>query len=200
MMYDVQYGNVSPAEARRLGRSTPGIDGVPHEPGCTEPHISRLVWSLVLARGARTVLETGCFKGATSVYLYEALARLGGGHLHLCEIDPVRMDSTAERVRDLTSVDTEVRVHCHTGDVLSYLARTEDRFDVAWVDDAHEKPHVQREMELLYPKMNPGGLVLLHDVHGVCDLQSVVKQWGGIALDFARFGPAGGIGILQVTD
>jgi hypothetical protein len=83
-------------------------------------------------------------------------------------------------------------------DVLHYLATTTDRFDLAWVDDCHEKPHVTKELTLLYPKMNPGGLILLHDVFGVCDLKTVVNQFGGYSIDLPRLGPAGGLGLIQV--
>jgi hypothetical protein len=50
----------------------------------------------------------------------------------------------------------------------------------------------------LIPKMNPGGLILLHDVYGVCDLQEVVKKFGGYSIKLPRLGPAGGLGVIQV--
>jgi predicted O-methyltransferase YrrM len=197
-MLDTLYGNVNQDTADRLGDATRPVDGVPHEPGSTEPWISQLVADFVVARGARTVLETGCFKGATSVYILDALQRLGGGDLHLCEIDQARMDATAQRTIPLTSKrELGVSTWCQHGDVLRYLAETTDRFDVAWVDDCHEKPHVTKELMLLMPKMNKGGLILLHDVYGVCDLKTVVQQFGGYSLDLPRLGPAGGLGIIQ---
>jgi predicted O-methyltransferase YrrM len=198
---DVTYGNVTAEEAERLARAAGSVDDVPHEPGSTEPWVSRLVHDFIVARGARTVLETGCFKGATSVWIQDALGSLGGGEFHVSEIDPDRMKATISRFAQRRLADPErlnVQLHPHDGDVLQFLATTQARFDLAWVDDCHEKPHVEREITLLYPKMNSGGLILLHDVFGSCDLRTVVQKFGGYSLDLPRLGPAGGLGIIQV--
>ena len=195
MALDVEHGNITVEEAQRLGDAAWSVDDVPHEPGYTEPWVSRLVHDFIIARGARTVLETGCFKGATSAYILDALDRLDGGTLHLCEIDPARLASTTARLDGY--IPYTVTVETHAGDVLHYLRTTETRFDLAWVDDCHEKPHVTKELMLLIPKMNPGGLILLHDVFGVCDLQEVVAKFGGYSIDLPRLGPAGGLGIIQ---
>jgi hypothetical protein len=193
-MLDITFGNVTQEEAERLDKACYGPDSVPHEPGCTEPWISQLVGDFVIARGARTVLETGCFKGATSVYIVDALQGLGGGDFYYCDMDRDRVLATMKRVKAMTHT---VRTYSNEGDVLEYLRTTDQRFDLAWVDDNHEKPHVTKELMLLIPKMNPGGLILLHDVYGVCDLKTVVQQFGGYSLDLPRLGPAGGLGIIQ---
>jgi predicted O-methyltransferase YrrM len=200
-MLDITYGNTTQDEATRLGlASVAPVDAAVaahaverHHPGCTEPWISRLVGDFVVARGARTVLETGGFRGATSVYLVDALHRLGGGHLTVCEIDLKRAAEIHDRLRGYPPVATAVLAI----DVLDHLRNTDERYDLAWVDDCHEKPHVTKELMLLMPKMNPGGLILLHDVYGVCDLKTVVQQFGGYSLDLPRLGPAGGLGIIQ---
>ena len=196
MALDVEHGNITVEEAERLERAChDSPDEVAHEPGCTEPWISQLVSDLIVAHGAHTVLETGCFKGATSVWIVAALERLGGGTYIGIEIDESRRLDTRDR---LAGIDSEsVRAYLYNTDVLHYLRTTDDRFDLAWVDDCHEKPHVTKELMLLIPKMNKGGLILLHDVFGVCDLQDVVAKFGGYSIDLPRLGPAGGIGIIQ---
>jgi predicted O-methyltransferase YrrM len=198
MTLDVTYGNVTAEEAERLAQAAGRTDDVPHEAGSTEPWVSRLVADFIVARGARTVLETGTFKGATTVWIVDALAKLGGGQLFICEIDKERLAATTFRLVPFVERDNYlVGVSVTNLDVLRWLATTTNRFDLAFVDDCHEKLHVRRELELLYPKMNPGGLILLHDVFGVCDLQSVVAQFGGYSIDLPRLGPAGGLGIIQ---
>ncbi len=194
-MLDVTYGNMTQAEADRMASAMLPIDQVAHEPGSTEPWISQLVAQFAVARGARSILETGCFKGATSVCLADALVAMGGGDLHLCDLDRERLASASERVSDLAF--DAVKVHPWPGDVITFLRACKMRFDLAWVDDDHDKKHVTRELQFLYPLMNPGGLILLHDVFGSCDLQSVVQEFGGYSIDLPRLGPAGGIGVIQ---
>lgn len=195
-----EYGNMSDDQIDRLGWATvpDWPDQVEHEPGCTEPWVSKLVADFVIANDARTVLETGCFLGATSVYLFQALARLKRGWLTICDIDGQRCNATFRRLIPLMEEHPEINIYSHPGDILAFLRVNPTTYDLAWVDDCHEKPHVRRELQLLYPKMNPGGLILLHDVYGSCDLRTVVQEFGGYSLDLPRLGPAGGLGLLQV--
>jgi hypothetical protein len=203
-MLDPTFGNMTQGEADRLGAaSVMPVDAVfagaavsDHQPGDSEPWVSRLVGDFVVATGARTVLETGGFRGGTSVYILDALRRLGGGHLTVCEIDIKRAAALAARLDMASTVGTTTVVQAI--DVLSFLLQTSEKYDVAFVDDDHTKPHVTRELMALIPKMNPGGLILLHDVFGVCDLQEVVRKFGGYSIKLPRLGPAGGLGVIQV--
>lgn len=196
---DVTWGNVSEAEAERLVQAA----GMPHslgEAGNTEPHITALVVALLKASGFRTVLETGAFQGSTSLALLEALDDLGGGVLTVCELDPDRADFVDRRLREANDLLTsEVHWAVRAEDALTVIRGLADQsLGVAWIDDDHQQAHVAEEIEALLPKMLPGGLLLFHDVHGVCDLKVVVEGYGGYALDFPRFGPAGGLGVIQV--
>lgn len=201
MTYDVTYGNMSQEEAERLGLAAHGLEPPPHAPGSTEPWISRLVADLVLATGAGSVLETGGYLGDTSVFLAEALQQLGGGELVVCEIDPDRAHNLVARLRD--PLFQRIAYHVYGGDVRNFLRHTDRVFDVAWVDDGHHEKHVREEIDLLYPKMRPGGIIAMHDVCGVCPgnqypLGRICNEFGGYVLNLPRLGPAGGIGILQI--
>lgn len=202
MALDVSLGNITQDEADRLSGAVWSPDSVPHEPGSTEPWVSQLVANFIVARGARTVLETGTFKGATTVWIVNALAALGGGQLHICEIDKEHHAATVFRAATLMSrLGNKVEIVCHESAVSHLCAQNavpRVRYDLAFIDDEHTKRHVERELTLLYPLMNPGGLILLHDVVGSCDLRTVVAKFGGYSLDLPRLGPAGGLGIIQV--
>jgi len=195
---DVTYGNITQEEGDRLFRAT-SFEGHCGDAGNTEPWITNLVCSLLLASGARTVLETGAFMGSTSSALQWMLAELGGGSLTVCEIDPVRAEAVDARLRrnDQHAAAVNWVVRCMDArDVIRSLAPQSLGF--AFIDDDHQKAHVAEEIELLLPKMLPGGLLVFHDVYGVCDLQEVVAAYGGYSLDLPRAGPAGGLGIIQV--
>lgn len=167
-----------------------------YESGCAEPWTSQVVASLLIASNHRNVLETGCFTGQTSAWLAMALERIGGGTLTTVDIDPARTQLCTERLQGLDL--TRVTHRAVTQDVLQYLPTVPNNsIGFAWVDDNHEKHHVAIEARLLWDKLKPGGIATFHDVWGQCDLQTIVKQYGGASIDLPRLGPAGGIGIFQ---
>jgi len=174
----------------------PSLTGA-YESGCAEPWTTQVVASLLIASNQRTVLETGGFTGQTSAWMAMALERLGGGHLTAVDIDPTRVAAIGERLKGL---DLQVATYeTVESDILKYLPTVPNQsIGFAWIDDNHEKWHVEREINLLWPKMKKGGIMTFHDVKGSCDLQTVVKKYGGYSIDLPRLGAAGGLGILQI--
>lgn len=198
---DTTYGDISREQAEHMARSVVGKEPISHfrsfPAGATEPWIGSLVASLLKATGIPVALETGVFMGHTSVWLSHAIQDMGGGTLHLAEIDPERASQSRNAIRWQWVPDVDVQTHVR--DALSVIADLPDNsLGMAFLDDDHTKDHVAREIEAVWPKMASGGIVCFHDVYGVCDLQEVVKHYGGYSLDFPRCGPAGGLGILQV--
>ena len=168
-----------------------------YESGNAEPWTSQLVTSVLIASNRRNVLETGCFMGQTSAWLATALERLGGGTLTTVDIDPYRTEKASERVQGLGL--TQVTHRAVTQDVLQFLPTLpKQSIGFAWIDDNHEKSHVDLEIRLLWDKMEKGGIMVFHDVWGTCDLQSVVAKYGGYSLDLPRLGAAGGVGFIQI--
>lgn len=172
-----------------------------HQDGCTEGWIAEVVCSLIKAKGGNpVVLETGGFLGTTSAWIALTLSAMGGGALVVAEIDHIRAGNISDRLAHL-DLSSEVLWSVFGGDVfrkISHYANGE--IDVAFVDDDHQKHHVEQEINALWPKMRPGGLMLFHDVasDGVCQLGPLIRKYGGVALDFPRLGPDGGLGIIQV--
>lgn len=168
-----------------------------YESGCAEPWTTQLIASLLIASNARNVIETGSFTGQTSAWLAMALERLGGGVLTVVDIDPERVRATEERLGKLNL--ERVQINVVEADVLRYLPTLPDKsLEFAWVDDCHEHFHVARELNLLWDKMKPGGIITGHDVFGSCNLQVEFKKFGGVCLDLPRLGAAGGVGIIQI--
>lgn len=164
--------------------------------GSAEPWIGEVVCALLKASDQRNVLECGSFVGATTLRLGQTLADMGGGTLVACEIDATRALETHTK---LLTVPASVEWRVVQQDILVYLGTVpNESLGLVWLDDDHEKAHVAQELEALFPKMVRGGLILGHDVWGICELHEVFERYGGYALDLPRLGPAGGLGILQV--
>lgn len=164
--------------------------------GSTEPWIVEVLAALLKASNAKTVLECGGYLGNTSAWLAWTLQRMGGGTFHIAELEAERAAACDKRLSEISLPDVVWRVW--QDDVFNVIAAQPDEsLDFTWVDDCHEKPHVDREIMALIPKMRRGGLITGHDVWGSCDLQEVFAKHGGYALDFPCLGAAGGIGIIQ---
>ena len=174
------------------------VTHLPHVDGATEPYVADLLAALVAALDAHTVLETGGFEGHTSVVLAQALRDLGGDRtLLVAEIDPARAERIDQRLCE--TVAQSIRYSVFADDVLTVIkAQPDESIDLGFVDDDHGADHVRQELTSLLPKMQAGGIITFHDVYGVTDLQAVVAEFGGYSLDLPRWGPAGGLGFLQV--
>ncbi len=174
-----------------------------YKTGATEPWIAQILYSLIVAKQEPvTIIETGGYVGTTSAWLAKAAQEVGGV-LVACETDYDRAEAITDR---LTKYDSDNRKWHQPS---NWVVRHADALEVideqpdgslgfAWVDDDHDKGNVAYEIAALMPKMAPGGLICMHDVFGVTDLAGLCRQFGGVALDFPRIGPGGGLGLIQV--
>ena len=199
VLVDVSWGDVSQEEANRLALAAWDGQAQEHVAGSTEPWVSRLVADFAIAIGAKTILETGGYLGDTTEAIVLAMDSLGVSNegLTVCEIDPDRAEKLRQRFSYLQAP------HFVCGDVLDFLRTTRDTFDLAFVDDCHEEAHVRQEIALLYPRMRSGGLIVCHDVVGLCpgnteELGRIVEKWGGYVIPLPRLGLAGGLGVIVV--
>lgn len=196
-LIDVTYGNISQAQADRMVRAATVPTVPPYPAGSTEPYVSELVASLLKATGIPCVLETGAFRGDTTLCLAKALEAMGGGQLLVAEIDPERQQHVINRLTEL-QLPENVQWTVVGGDALTLIRSLPDNcLGLAFIDDDHQIPHVSDEAAAIWPKLAPGGLAVFHDVFGVCNLRVVVESFGGYCLDLPRTGPAGGLGLLQ---
>jgi len=172
-----------------------------YKTGATEPWIAQILYSLIVAKQEPiTVLETGGYVGTTSAWLAKAALEVGG-RIIVAELDHQRAMKIGLRLRDYGYWDGEsgpvtIAVGYDALDVID--EQSDGSLGFAWVDDDHDKGHVAYEIAALMPKMAPGGLICMHDVFGSTDLAGLCKQFGGLALDFPRIGPGGGLGLIQV--
>lgn len=177
-----------------------------HVEGQTEWWVQNILQALLqgLQRPRPVVLECGGYLGHTSEQLLYTLYQIGGGELIISEWDPdapgraVEIDARLQNVWTNGNAD-KVKWSVRQQDAIAVIQSLPDEsLDFAYLDDDHSHEHVDAELNALFPKMKPGGLICGHDVHGSTDLRQEFKRYGGIALDLPRLGPAGGLGIIQI--
>lgn len=132
---------------------------------CSVPAAS-LLTAVVNANEIDSVVQIGHYTGYSAILLGLAMKRMGGGRLVSIDIDDVVTEYAnvwirrfgleeivSLIVRDSTSEDT---VH----DVISLLGSPPR---MIFVDSSHEFSQTTRELQLWYPHLHPGGLMIFHD-------------------------------------
>lgn len=132
------------AEWTRHNTSRPGMMA-----GLAE---ARLLELLVMATGARHVLEIGAFTGVGAMSLAAALP--AGGRVTTLEVDG-EMAAVARRHIDASPYADRIEVV--VGPALETLAELEGPFDLVWIDAA--KDEYPDYYEAVLPKLAPRGVI-----------------------------------------
>ena len=117
----------------------------------------RFLTMLVELTGARDILEIGTFTGYSAVCLAYGLH--GQGHIHTLEINDELEDLTREGWH---RAGVEDLITLHIGDALQTLETLPGPWDLVYID-ANKREYCQY-FDLLFPKVRPGGLILVDDV------------------------------------
>ncbi|MGE5813049.1 MAG: O-methyltransferase [Acidobacteriota bacterium] len=118
----------------------------------------RFLRMLVAASRARRVLEIGGASGYSAIWMAQAV-RANGGHLVTIEYDPARARELQENIRRAGFADVVTVV---PGDAFAQIPRLTGTFDFVFLD-AWKKDY-QRFFELVFPRLDRGGLFLAHNV------------------------------------
>ena len=118
----------------------------------------RFLRLLVATRQTRRALEIGAASGYSAIWIGLGL-RESGGHLVTIEYDPDRAREAAENIRR-TGLDDVVTVVA--GDAFEEIPRLEGTFDFVFLDAW--KPDYRRFFELVFPRVDPGGVFVAHNV------------------------------------
>ena len=178
-----------------LGYPEGSLDG--HREGATEPWTVDIIVALAKAIRAQNILETGTFKGLTTMALWENLDR--NGVIHTVEADLERAMAAANELDQLG-------IQVYNQEALTFIEEwSGDPFDFVFLDDSHYPPHLAAELDALYNPTRPeeakvtrGAIICVHDVIGPCGLDAVVKARHGYVLDLPLLHIGGGLGIIQV--
>ena len=118
----------------------------------------RMLRVLVASKGARRALEIGSASGYSAIWIGLGL-RETGGRLVTIEYDAARAKEAAENVRRAGMADIVQVVH---GDGFKEIPRLPGTFDFVFLDAW--KRDYRRFLDMVLPRIDPGGLFLAHNV------------------------------------
>jgi len=145
---------VEPALARLLA----GIRAADKGQLAVSEEDGRFLRVLVGATNARQVLEIGAASGYSAIWIGLGL-RQTGGKLTTIEFDPVRAKEAAANVQRAGLSDIVRVVH---GDAFQEVPKVPGGFDLVFLDAW--KPDYKKFFDTVFPRVNPGGLFLAHNV------------------------------------
>src|SRR6266550_1275518 len=118
----------------------------------------RFMRLLVAATRSKRALEIGTASGYSAIWIGLGL-RETGGHLVTIEYDKVRAQEAIQNIKKAGLADI---VHVIMGDALKEIPKQSGPFDFVFVDAWKRDYH--RYFELIFPKLQRGGLFLAHNV------------------------------------
>lgn len=153
------------------------------------PDEGRYLHDLILKHKVKNVLEVGTSNGYSGIWMGLAL-RETGGNLTTLEIDQGRANLARENFRR-TGLDS--RIHLILGDALQSLSRLDGTFDFVFIDAA--KGEYLRYLELVLPRVPPGGIIVAHNVDShrgqLRGYLAKVNNHPQLATTMQNYGPGG---------
>jgi len=141
-------------------------------PGSSEPEVGQFLFALCRMVEAKRVLEVGCWKGVTTLWLMEAVDGIG----EVWAIDKANNLST------LVPIWGELRFVL--GESTDEIPKLPGLFDLVFLDANHAYAETIRELQALMVKVKKGGIICCHDVdsfQGVRDAVGDMQQAGLVA-------------------
>jgi predicted O-methyltransferase YrrM len=118
----------------------------------------RFLRLVVASTRAKSVLEIGAASGYSAIWMGLGL-RQTGGRLTTIEYDAARAKEAQENIRraGLSDVVTVI-----AGDAFKEIPKLQGNFDLVFLDAW--KPDYKKFFDVVFPRVNPGGLFLAHNV------------------------------------
>lgn len=118
----------------------------------------RFLRLMIASSGAKRALEIGGASGYSAIWMGMAL-RETGGRLVTIEYDPARAKELAENIRRAGLSDI---VQVVAGDAFQQIPKIQGTFDFVFLDAW--KRDYKRFLDLVYPRLDKGGLFIAHNV------------------------------------
>jgi predicted O-methyltransferase YrrM len=118
----------------------------------------RFLRVLIATRGAKSILEIGAASGYSGIWLGLG-ARESGGRVVAIEYDSQRAKEAAANIKLAGLTDVVQVVH---GDAFKEIPKLQGTFDFVFLDAW--KPDYKKFFDMVYPRLNPGGVFTAHNV------------------------------------
>ena len=118
----------------------------------------RFMRVLIGLRNAKSILEIGAASGYSGIWLGLG-ARESHGHVVSIEFDPQRAKEAAANIQKAGLTDVVRVVH---GDAFLEIPKLQGTFELVFLDAW--KPDYKRFFDMVYPRMDAGGVFLAHNV------------------------------------
>src|SRR5919109_1449275 len=118
----------------------------------------RFLRVLVASTGAKRVLEIGTASGYSAIWMGLGVRQTGGKVITI-EYEPIRAREAADNVRRAGLQDV---VQVIAGDAFKEIPKLQGTFDLVFLDAW--KPDYKKFFDLVFPRVNNGGLFLAHNV------------------------------------
>jgi predicted O-methyltransferase YrrM len=153
------------AQQKPSGALTPQIDGLLKTIRAADKGLlavseedGRFLRVMVATRNAKSVLEIGAASGYSGIWLGLG-ARESGGRVVSIEYDPQRAKEAAANIQKAGLTDVVRVVH---GDAFAEIPKLQGTFDLVFLDAW--KPDYKKFFDMVYPRLNPGGVFMAHNV------------------------------------
>jgi caffeoyl-CoA O-methyltransferase len=118
----------------------------------------RFLRVMVATQKAKSILEIGAASGYSGIWLGLG-ARESGGKVVAIEYDPQRAKEAAANIQKAGLTDVVRVVH---GDAFLEIPKVAGNFDLVFLDAW--KPDYKKFFDMVYPRLNPGGVFMAHNV------------------------------------
>jgi predicted O-methyltransferase YrrM len=162
----------------------------------TKARMGRLFAWLAEQRHPALVVEIGTAFGVSAMYWAAGLERAEGGRLLTFEPNPVWHRIAADHLRAFGDVVRPV-----LGTFEEHVERELQgrAIGLAFVDAIHTSAFVDAEVDLLLPRMEPRGLVVLDDIAFSDDMRACWERWASDDRVLASVAVDGRAGILELA-
>lgn len=153
--YITEHSSKEPALLQQLNRET---SAKVLRPRMLSGHYQGRLLSLIskLIRPTN-ILEIGTYTGYSALCLAEGLP--SNGQLHTIDINEELYDFQRKYFNLSDYAD---QIHQHLGDATEIIPSLELNFDLVFIDA--DKPNYPKYLELIFERLNPGGLILSDNV------------------------------------